>query len=77
MLAIDVIKLAQTGWASPIVFIPKNTAPSAWRLLSEVNPVKIWFSYHIPHVHEFIELVFDATMFSKLNAKVDTAMSNR
>lgn len=53
MLAKDIIKLAQTKWASPIGFVPEGDGVARSCLeYRKHNAVTIWDSFPIPRMDE-------------------------
>lgn len=69
MLEMNVIELAQTEWASPIVFEPKNDWSRRFCVeYRKFNAVTIRESYSIPRMDECIDSLGDATKCSTLDA---------
>lgn len=64
-----VIKPAQTEWDSPIVFVPEKNGPLRFCVeYCKLEAVTIWDLYPISHMKECIDSLYDATIFSTLDA---------
>lgn len=70
MLAIDAIEPVQTGWASPLVFIPKKDETLGISVRSrKLNPFRMWESYTILHMDYCIDSLGRVAKISTLHAK--------
>lgn len=64
MLTMTVIEPTQTGWASPIVLLPKKCDTFRFCLVRrKSNSEKVYNSYLIPDMDESVDSLRDAAIF--------------
>lgn len=70
MRAMNIIKPAQTEWASPIMIVSRKDGMLHFSVdYQKLNAVTVWHSYPTPYIDKCIELLGDATIFSTLDVK--------
>lgn len=83
MVKKDIIEPAMTEWKSPIVFASGKDSSLRFRVYyRELGAISVRYSYNLPGMDEFIDLLVEATIFSMLNAtsgywKSQTDMGDR
>lgn len=69
MLAMNVIKAAQTEWASPVVFAPKHNENLRLRVdYRKLNTVTVCDLYPLQHMDKKKDVLGDAQVFSTFGA---------
>lgn len=62
------IELVASEWASPVVFVPKSDISLRFCLEYHIlNQATVEYTYPLPRMDDFIDILGDAVVFSTLN----------